>query len=79
MARIRHFPAISYLVVSLFPLLPGAGIYYTMAYAVENEMTRFAAKGYQTAAIAAALALGILLVSTAFRIWSNYLMKKHQK
>ena len=76
MARVRRFPAISYLVVSLFPLLPGAGIYYTRASAVENDMTRFAAKGYQTAAIAAALALGILLVSTAFRIWSNYLMKK---
>ena len=76
MARVRHFPAISYLVVSLFPLLPGAGIYYTMAYAVQNEMTRFAQKGFQTAAIAGALALGILLVSTAFRIWSNYLMKK---
>ena len=76
MARIRRFPAISYLVVSLFPLLPGAGIYYTMAYAVENEMPHFAARGYQTAAIAAALALGILLVSTAFRIWSNYRMKK---
>ena len=43
MARIRRFPAISYLVVSLFPLLPGAGIYYTMAYAVENEKTSFAA------------------------------------
>ena len=38
-------------------------------------MTNFAAKGYQTAAIAGALALGILLVSTAFRIWSNYRMK----
>ena len=76
MARLRQFPAISYLVVSLFPLLPGAGIYYTMAYAVDNEMTLFAAKGYQTAAIAGALALGILLVSTAFRIWSNYRMKK---
>ena len=75
MARLRHFPAISYLVVALFPLLPGAGIYYTMAYAVQNEMIRFAQKGYQTAAIAAALALGILLVSTAFRIWSNYRMK----
>lgn len=75
MARLRHFPAISYLVVALFPLLPGAGIYYTMAYAVRNEMTNFAAKGYQTAAIAGALALGILLVSTAFRIWSNYRMK----
>jgi uncharacterized membrane protein YjjB (DUF3815 family) len=76
MARLRHFPAISYLVVSLFPLLPGAGIYYTMAYAVQNEMTEFAAKGYQTAAIAGALALGILLVSTAFRIWSNYRTKR---
>ncbi|MBQ7098168.1 MAG: threonine/serine exporter family protein [Oscillospiraceae bacterium] len=76
MARLRHFPAISYLVVSLFPLLPGAGIYYTMAYAVRNEMALFAQKGYQTAAIAAALALGILLVSTAFRIWSNYRMKR---
>ena len=77
MARIRRFPAISYLVVSLFPLLPGAGVYYTMVYAVENDMLRFAAKGYQTAAIAAALALGILLVSTAFRIWSNYKMRKN--
>ena len=76
MARLRRFPAISYLVVSLFPLLPGAGIYYTMAFAVQNDMTRFAARGYQTAAIAGALALGILLVSTAFRIWSNYQMKK---
>ena len=76
MARIRKFPAISYLVVSLFPLLPGAGIYYTMEYAVHNEMIRFAQKGFQTAAIAGALALGILLVSTAFRIWSNYTMNK---
>ena len=76
MARLRHFPAISYLVVSLFPLLPGAGVYYTMAHAVESHMTAMAAKGFETAAIAGALALGILLVSTAFRIWSNYVMKK---
>ena len=76
MARIRRFPAISYLVVSLFPLLPGAGVYYTMAYAVQNDMPDFAAKGFETAAIAGALALGILLVSTAFRIWSNYVMRR---
>ena len=76
MARGRRFPAISYLVVSLFPLLPGAGVYYTMAYAVENNMTKFSAKGFETGAVAGALALGILLVSTAFRIWSNYRMKK---
>lgn len=76
MARIRKFPAIAYLVVSLFPLLPGAGVYYTMEHAVQSEMTAMAAKGFETASIAGALALGILLVSTAFRMWSNYVMKR---
>ena len=31
MARIRKYPAISYLVTSIFPLIPGAGIYYIQA------------------------------------------------
>lgn len=70
MARVRKYPAISYLVVSIFPLIPGAGVYYTMSYAVRNDMTMFATKGMETAAVAGAIALGILLVSTAFRLWS---------
>lgn len=77
MARIRKYPAISYLVVSIFPLIPGAGVYYTMSYAVRGDMTMFAAKGMETAAIAGAIALAILLVSTAFRILS--LWQLHQR
>jgi len=72
MARIRKYPATSYLVVSLFPLLPGAGIYYTMCYALEGSMTLALHKGLQTAAIAGVMAVGILLISTAVRassIW----------
>ena len=76
MARIRKYPAISYLVVSIFPLLPGAGIYYTMYYAVQSDMEMFAAKGMQTAAIAGIMAVGILLGSTAFRAWSVWKNKK---
>lgn len=79
MARIRHFPAISYLVVSIFPLIPGAGVYYTMDYAVQGEMGAMASKGFETAAIAGAIALGILLISTAFRIWSAHRMRKQAK
>ena len=67
-ARIRKYPAISYLVVSIFPLIPGAGVYYTMTYAVQGQMDRFANNGMLTAAIAGAIALGILLVSSAFRL-----------
>ena len=70
MARVRKFPAIAYLVVAIFPLIPGAGVYYTMNYAVHRNMTLFAEKGMETAAVAGAIALGILLVSTAFRLWT---------
>lgn len=72
MARIRKYPATSYLVVSLFPLLPGAGIYYTMGYALEGSMTLALHKGLETAAVAGVMAVGILVISTAVRassIW----------
>lgn len=68
MARIRKYPAISYLVVSIFPLLPGAGVYYTMTYAVQGMVDEFANNGSLTAAIAGAIALGIILISSAFRL-----------
>lgn len=67
LARIRKYPALSYLVVSLFPLLPGAGIYYTMGYALEGSVNRAVHMGLRTAAVAGVMAVGILLVSTATR------------
>lgn len=70
MARIRKCPAISYLVVSVFPLLPGAGVYYTMNHAVQGDMAAFSQTGTHTIAIAGAMAVGILMISTAFRIWA---------
>ena len=76
MARIRKYPAISYLVVAIFPMIPGAGAYYTMNYAVWGEMELFAEKGMHTAAIAGILAVGILLGSTVFRMYSDWKMKK---
>ena len=77
MARIRKYPAISYLVVSIFPMIPGAGVYYTMNYAFRGEMELFASKGMETAAIAGIIAVGILLGSTMFRMYSDW--KHHRK
>ena len=76
MARIRKYPAISYLVVSIFPLIPGAGVYYTMNYAVQNNMDLFASRGMFTAAIAGVIAVGILLVSTSVRMWNTWKFAK---
>ena len=75
-ARIRKCPAIAYLVISIFPLIPGSGVYYTMEHAVQGDMELFASKGMTTAAIAGAMALGILLISTTVRLWAT---RKSQK
>ena len=70
MARVRKYPAISYLIISLFPLIPGAGVYYTTNYLVRGDMEMFAKQGGTTIAIAGAMAVGILLISTIFRFIS---------
>ena len=75
MARIRKCPTIAYLVVSIFPMIPGAGVYYTMNYAVRGEMELFAAKFMHTAAVAGIIAVGILLGSTVFRMYSDRKMQ----
>lgn len=79
MARIRKCPAICYLVVCIFPLIPGAGVYYTMNYAVQGDMTMFAQKGMYTAATAGLMAVGILLVSTVFRMRATWRRERRKK
>ena len=72
MARIRRCPAISYLVIAIFPLIPGAGVYYTMNYAVQGKMDHFISKGVHTAAEAGIMAVAILLVATTVRLWMSW-------
>ena len=79
MARIRKFPAISYLVVSIFPLLPGAGIYYTMSFGLNGDIQRAVQKGLETAGIAGSLAVGILLVLTVARLLTEWRIRKMMK
>ena len=77
MARIRKYPAISYLVVSIIPLLPGAGVYRTTVCILTGDMDGFTTNAVQTIAIAGAIAVGVLIVSTLARLWSIYQSKKH--
>lgn len=78
MARIRKYPAISYLVVAIFPLIPGAGVYFTMNHAVRGDMVSFAEQGTHTIAIAAMMAVGMLLVSTTVYLWGIWRRKLHK-
>ena len=60
---IRHkAPVTIFLLPGIFPLVPGAGIYYTAYYFLQGEQELFASKGGETFKVALALALGIALV-----------------
>ena len=77
MARIRKYPAISYLVISIIPMLPGAGVYYTTNHLLRGETNLFASTGIQTLAAAGSIAVGILTVSTLVNLWRVW--KQHNK
>lgn len=67
MARIfaafnRH-PVTVYLLAGIFPLVPGAGIYYTSYYFIMHEMESFAKYGAQTLIIAGSIVFGIVFGS----------------
>ena len=79
MARIRKFPATSYLMCALVPLIPGSGIYYTMDYIRRGMLPEAYDKGMLTAAIAGSMAVGVLLVSTGFRMWGVWKANRSRK
>ena len=70
MARLRKCPVTSYLLVALFPLVPGGGIYYTMEHALNGDTELFLDTLMHTLGLAGALAVGVL----AFLMVASYFM-----
>lgn len=59
-AVIRMHPATIYILPGIFPLVPGAGIYYTAYYLITKQHALFAQKGLETFEIASAIVFGII-------------------
>ena len=55
-------PVTLFLLCGIFPLVPGAGIYYTAYYFIRNDQRLCTNKGVETLKIAVAIALGIAVV-----------------
>ncbi|WP_071434573.1 threonine/serine exporter family protein [Angelakisella massiliensis] len=78
MARIFKCPATEFLLVALIPLVPGGGIYHTMEYCIQGDTSAFLETGLHTLGIAASLAVGILLVSSAVRLYQTVKVMKRR-
>lgn len=61
-AVIRHAPVTLFLIPGIFPLVPGAGIYYTAYAFITGDSAQCALKGAETLKVAAALAMGMAMV-----------------
>ena len=57
----RKMPVTVYMIPGIIPLVPGAGIYYTMFYAVMGENTQALMLGIETLRNAGVIAVGLLI------------------
>ena len=69
MARKLKTPTTTFIITSLIPMIPGGALYHTMVSAFRSDSTDFFLKGTHTMELAAALALGVVVVTTAIRMF----------
>ena len=85
MARVYKVPVILLLTTAVLPLVPGGGMYYTMEHCVQKETLLFIETGLHTLALAGAIVLGIMTVTTLVRMGKiihapkNFFRHKHRR
>ncbi len=60
LSALRRTPVTVFLLSGIFPLVPGAGIYYTSYYFIMGDMHMFSQYGISTIKVAGAIVLGII-------------------
>ena len=68
-ARIYHVPTTVFFIISVIPLVPGRGLFYTMSDAVNGRWEAFAVDSTATLLFAAGIAAGICLVTAWVQTW----------
>lgn len=77
LARIRKAPVTVFLVISIFPLVPGANAYYTMEYCISKNFHLAGMQCVDMLGISASIAGGLFLSATIFKFIPHLnIMKK---
>ncbi|WP_373898559.1 threonine/serine exporter family protein [Haloimpatiens sp. FM7315] len=67
-ARIMKTPVTIYAICSMIPLVPGSGMYYTMAESVKGNASASLSVGLSTIVSAGSIAVGIVLTSSLSKL-----------
>ena len=73
MSRVLKCPATIFIAPSLIPLVPGASLYYTMAFALNGSTELFSERAVGTLTLSAALAIGVIVSAIATSILMRFL------
>ncbi|WP_297598284.1 threonine/serine exporter family protein [uncultured Cetobacterium sp.] len=76
LSRKMKVPTVAFLYPGMIPLVPGGGIYYTMYYIVQDNISQAVGKGIETFIISGSIAIGILSVSTFSQLFYRIVKKK---
>ncbi len=76
LARVLKTPAITFEILSLIPLIPGSALYYSIAYALQGDQQSFIEQAVHTLSLAAALSMGIILVSAIMKYVKSWISPK---
>lgn len=72
LARLLRKPATIFIIPGFIPLVPGGEAFTTIRYMVEGRYADGVAMGMKTVMIAGAIAFGIFVSSTVYRLVINY-------
>ena len=79
----RRLPVTIFLISGIFSLVPGAGIYYTTYFLLDNKFADALDKGVETISIAIAISFGIMIVffipQKLFLVLNNMKKKDERK
>ena len=78
LARVCKTPAGIFGILSLIPLVPGGGLYYSADYALGGDMVAFADKAISTLALTASLSAGIVLVAALAKFLTPMLGRRRR-
>ncbi|MDO5713187.1 MAG: threonine/serine exporter family protein [Tissierellia bacterium] len=76
-ARKFHCPATLFILPGLIPLVPGAGMYYTMSHLIEQNYELFTKTSVETFFTAASLSVGVVASSVFSKSLKGFKVKKH--
>ena len=77
-AVVNRCPVTIFLISGIFPLVPGAGIYWTVYYLVTEQLGLAVYTGYEAVKAAVAIVLGIVFVFECSGGWRKHSLKFHK-